>query len=142
MDIPYVVISGEPIDQAQTRVVVETQLAIVVNGYGGGRLTFVVPNATLQQSIEEKILWKFGEQAPSYGRSQHRLIGNLAKVQAILDREEAKREEKRARAQADLAARVKAEAQQSPAPDASENVQAPVESPPQRETSPVVKEKV
>lgn len=132
MDIPYVVISGDPVDETQTRVVVETQLPVVVNGYGGGRLTFVAPNATLQEVIEKKILWKFGEEAPAY-QSEHRLIGNLARIQPIIEQEEARREEQRARVEADARATTAARA-----PKAVETV---VESVTERDAPPVMKER-
>ncbi len=125
MDIPYKVIEGTPVGEDQTRVVVETQLAVVVNGYGGGRLTFVVQNALMQEQIEEKILWKFGEQAPAYG-SQHRLIGDLSKVQSILDAEEVARETERARVEVDRLAAIQEAV-----------VESSVESPAAGEASPV-----
>lgn len=140
MDISYVVISGDPVDETQTRVVVETQLPVVVNGYGGGRLTFVAPNATLQEVIEKKILWKFGEEAPAY-QSEHRLIGNLTRIQPIIEQEEARREAERARSEAELRARVEADARATTAARAPKAVETVVESVTERDAPPVMKER-
>ena len=138
MDIPYMVISADPVDEHHTRVVVETQLAVVVNGYGGGRLTFVAPNTALLQVIEDKIIWKLGQEAPAYA-AEHRLIGNVNRIQAILDSEEVQRDTKRARLEADGLPRVKADA--SPTPGAPAVVQAVVESVTKGETPSVMKER-
>lgn len=103
MDIPYEVVSVLPINDHETEVVVETQLPVVVNGYGGGRVTFVAKNATLQADIEKKIAWKFTEQTtmPDGGRiAIGTLRGNLTKIQVILDRvDEQKAVEKRKEAE-------------------------------------------
>ena len=139
MDIPYVVIAADPINEHETRVVVETLLPQVVNGYGGGRLTFIAPNATLQQAIEAKVLWKLGVEAPAYKHSGHQLIGNLTKIQAILDSEEVRRDTKRARLETDGLPRVKADA--SPTPGAPAVVKAVVESVTKGETPSVMKER-
>lgn len=115
MDIPYTVVECTPVDEDHSRVVVETQLPVVVNGYGGGRLTFVVANASLQNEIEEKVAWKFTQQVTTPDGSVfpiHNFFGNLEKARVVLDREEAKRDAERHRIEAEVRAAAETQADQ------------------------------
>lgn len=124
MDIPYKVVECTPVDEDHSRVVVETQLPVVVNGYGGGRITIVVPNVSLQKAIEEKIAWKFTEQVTTPDGSVfpiHNFIGNLEKAQAVLDQEEAKRDAERRRVEEEIRLAAEAQSQQGGSQETQES---------------------
>jgi preprotein translocase subunit SecD len=112
MEIPYEVIDQKPLDANRTQVVVETQLPIVVNGYGGGRITIPVENDRLQEQIEEKISQKFRNQVDPSQVSIDGFRPNLKKVQDIVDRNEERKEAKRADAERERAEQEAREAEE------------------------------
>ena len=154
MEIPYEVIDQKPLDENHTQVVVETQLPIVVNGYGGGRITIPVKNDLLQEQIEEKISQKFRNQVDPSQVAIDGFRPNLKKVQDIIDRNEERKEakrddaereraeqeareaEERARQEEARRAEEEAKANQPPADDVVEEDPEPV--PPVIEEPPVV----
>lgn len=105
LQIGYEVLASEPVDADRTKVVVETKLNQVINGYGGGKLTFVVENDRIKDAIEERIAGKFipvAAVAPVASVAAQKLTGmkgNLARIQELVDVAEAKK----ARIEAEIA---------------------------------------
>lgn len=92
MTIPYAVVAYKEVEAGKTEVVVETKLPVVINGYGGGRITIVVENARLKEQIELALSRKFTGEVHPQKHVIDTLEGDLAKVQHLIEREEAVQE--------------------------------------------------
>lgn len=129
MDINYVVKSVVTLLDDQFRVEVVTELKHVVNGYGGGVLTFVVSASNYQAEIEKRLTWKLnGEFKPQ----SHDLVfhGNLELLESATEayRERIRSEEAReTEGEQRLQAEEEVQIQDSPSVEEAPSIAAPVD---------------
>lgn len=129
MQIPYEVIAQQPVDEDNTRVVVETLPPVVINGYGGGRITFIAPNDTIEETIEAHVAKKFTTEIEPQKRD-FELVGKLDKIEHVIEAATAKREEAE-RVEAEENAKADGGADQS-------KPESPVDETPSQPSEPVV----